>query len=91
MLIAGHETTAHTLHYALLKLAQNPILIAEFQQAIERRFGSKPFSEWKYPEDFDNMFVKNDKGDMVPYSAFMTLTKRQGLNCDENYENQAQE
>ncbi|WP_165243932.1 efflux RND transporter permease subunit [Paludisphaera soli] len=34
----------------------------------------------RYPEDFQNMFVKNDKGDMVPYSAFMTLNKRQGLN-----------
>ena len=26
------------------------------------------------------MFVKNDKGEMVPYSAFMTLKKKQGLN-----------
>jgi HAE1 family hydrophobic/amphiphilic exporter-1 len=34
----------------------------------------------RYPEDFENIFVKNDKGDMVPYSAFMTLKKMQGLN-----------
>ena len=34
----------------------------------------------RYPEDLDNLFVKNDKGDMVPYSAFMTLKKKQGLN-----------
>jgi multidrug efflux pump subunit AcrB len=34
----------------------------------------------RYPEDFDNIFVKNDKGDMVPYSSFMTLKKTQGLN-----------
>lgn len=34
----------------------------------------------RYPEDFENLFVKNDKGDMVPYSAFATLRKRQGLN-----------
>ena len=26
------------------------------------------------------MFVKNDKGDMVPYSSFMTLKKQQGMN-----------
>ena len=32
------------------------------------------------PEDFENMFVKNDKGEMVPYSSFMTLKKQQGLN-----------
>ncbi|QEH36739.1 Toluene efflux pump membrane transporter TtgE [Aquisphaera giovannonii] len=34
----------------------------------------------RYPEDLDNLFVKNEKGDMVPYSAFMTLEKKQGLN-----------
>jgi hydrophobic/amphiphilic exporter-1 (mainly G- bacteria), HAE1 family len=34
----------------------------------------------RYPGDFENMFVKNDKGDMVPYSSFMTLKKQQGLN-----------
>ncbi|MEQ8788356.1 MAG: efflux RND transporter permease subunit [Pirellulaceae bacterium] len=34
----------------------------------------------RYPEDLDNMFVKNDEGEMVPYSAFMKIKKRQGLN-----------
>jgi HAE1 family hydrophobic/amphiphilic exporter-1 len=34
----------------------------------------------RFPEDFDNMFVKNDKGEMVPYSSFMELKKKQGLN-----------
>ncbi len=34
----------------------------------------------RYPGDFDNMFVKNDSGEMVPYSAFMKLEKTQGLN-----------
>ena len=34
----------------------------------------------RFPEDFDNMFVKNDKGEMVPYSSFMQLRKLQGLN-----------
>ncbi|HEY4311405.1 MAG TPA: efflux RND transporter permease subunit [Pirellulales bacterium] len=34
----------------------------------------------RYPEDFENLFVKNDKGEMVPYSSFMTLKKQQGLN-----------
>jgi len=28
----------------------------------------------------ENMFVKNDKGDMVPYSAFLKIKKKQGLN-----------
>ena len=34
----------------------------------------------RYPEDLDNMFVKNDEGEMVPYSAFMQIKKKQGLN-----------
>ena len=34
----------------------------------------------RFPSDFDNMFVKNDKGDMVPYSSFMQIKKKQGLN-----------
>ncbi len=34
----------------------------------------------RFPEDLDNMFVKNDQGEMVPYSAFMKLEKKQGLN-----------
>jgi HAE1 family hydrophobic/amphiphilic exporter-1 len=34
----------------------------------------------RYLEDLDNLFVKNDKGEMVPYSAFMTIKEKQGLN-----------
>ena len=32
------------------------------------------------PNDLLKYYVKNDKGEMVPYSAFMTLKKRQGPN-----------
>ncbi|HVU88476.1 MAG TPA: efflux RND transporter permease subunit [Pirellulales bacterium] len=34
----------------------------------------------RYPTDIDNLFVKNAKGEMVPYSAFMTIKTKQGLN-----------
>src|SRR5205823_3160621 len=34
----------------------------------------------RFPEDLDNMFVKNDRGEMVPYSSFMQIQKKQGLN-----------
>ncbi len=34
----------------------------------------------RMPDDLDDMFVKNDAGEMVPYSAFMKLEKEQGLN-----------
>ena len=34
----------------------------------------------RYPSDLTNLFVKNDQGEMVPYSSFMSLHKRQGPN-----------
>ena len=34
----------------------------------------------RFPTDILNMYVKNEKGEMVPYSAFMTLKKSQGPN-----------
>ena len=45
----------------------------------------------RFPEDLENMFVKNERevknehgeivrGEMVPYSSFMTIKKKQGLN-----------
>jgi HAE1 family hydrophobic/amphiphilic exporter-1 len=34
----------------------------------------------RFPDDLNNIFVKNEKGEMVPYSAFMTITEKQGLN-----------
>ncbi|MBP1151815.1 efflux RND transporter permease subunit [Methylocaldum sp. RMAD-M] len=34
----------------------------------------------RFPTDVLNYYVKNEKGEMVPYSAFMTMKKRQGPN-----------
>ena len=34
----------------------------------------------RMPKDLDELFVKNEKGEMVPYSSFMELKKAQGLN-----------
>lgn len=34
----------------------------------------------RYPSDLKNLFVKNEEGEMVPYSSFMKLTKTQGPN-----------
>ena len=34
----------------------------------------------RLPSDVLNLFVKNEEGEMVPYSAFMTLKKTQGPN-----------
>jgi hydrophobic/amphiphilic exporter-1 (mainly G- bacteria), HAE1 family len=34
----------------------------------------------RFPSDLMKLYVKNDKGEMVPYSAFMTMKKTQGPN-----------
>src|SRR5205085_2604798 len=34
----------------------------------------------RFAEGLGNLFVKNAPGDMVPYSAFMTIKETQGLN-----------
>lgn len=34
----------------------------------------------KLPSDIMNLYVKNDKGEMVPFSAFMKIKKKQGAN-----------
>lgn len=34
----------------------------------------------RYPSDLSNLFVKNEHGEMVPYSSFMKIIKRQGPN-----------
>ncbi|MBI1247827.1 multidrug transporter [bacterium] len=50
-----------------------------FNQFYKVYVQSKPEFR-RYPTDLENMFVKNDEGEYVPYSAFMTLEKRQGMN-----------
>jgi HAE1 family hydrophobic/amphiphilic exporter-1 len=34
----------------------------------------------RLPDDLKNLFIKNDRGEMVPYSAFLSVKKKQGLN-----------
>ncbi len=34
----------------------------------------------RFPTDLDNIFVKNESGEMVPYSSFMSIREKQGLN-----------
>ena len=34
----------------------------------------------RFPSDLENLFVKNNRDEMVPYSAFMSLKKTQGPN-----------
>jgi HAE1 family hydrophobic/amphiphilic exporter-1 len=39
----------------------------------------------RFPEDLGNIFVRNESGQMVPYSAFMKIREKQGLNEIDRY------
>ncbi len=39
----------------------------------------------RFPDDLKNIFVKNESGEMVPYSSFMTIKEKQGLNEIDRY------
>jgi cytochrome P450 len=52
MLIAGHETTASALTWALFELAQQPELLARVQQEIDEVMGEREFPTY---EDVKNM------------------------------------
>lgn len=63
------------------------ILIGSTYELGFTRFGSffKVFVQAspeyrRLPDDLMSLYVKNDHGEMVPYSAFMKIKKRQGLN-----------
>ena len=49
-----------------------PVVLGGDVQA-ERKFR-------RLAEDLSNLFVKNDRGEMVPYSSFLQLKLKRGLN-----------
>lgn len=56
LMLAGHETTANTLHFSLLFLAMNWASQKRLQQDIDKIFQGKPISEWTYEEHFPKLF-----------------------------------
>jgi cytochrome P450 len=48
MIVAGHETTANTLHFALIELATNPASQRRLQRDIDSLFGTSDPSTWDY-------------------------------------------
>lgn len=45
-ILAGHETAANTLHFAILLLAMHPDSQKRLQEDLDRILGDKPVSEW---------------------------------------------
>ena len=51
LIIAGHETVANSLHYAILLLALHPAKQRALQQDLESHFQGRPVSNWDYDQD----------------------------------------
>ncbi|KAI9808765.1 MAG: hypothetical protein M1825_003917 [Sarcosagium campestre] len=49
-ILAGHETTANTVHFALLFLACNPSSQRRLQTELDSIFGDRPPTQWSYDE-----------------------------------------
>jgi cytochrome P450 len=56
LLVAGHETTGNTLHYALLYLAMNLSAQRHLQADIDEITGSRNSSEWTYAVDMGRLY-----------------------------------
>lgn len=55
-ILAGHETTANTIHYSMLYLALNPAAQRHLQQDLDKQLGIKPIVEWDYEHDLPKLF-----------------------------------
>jgi cytochrome P450 len=56
VMLAGHETTANTLHFSMIFLAMNWASQKRLQADIDKIFAGKPIDEWKYEEHFQKLF-----------------------------------
>ncbi len=71
-ILAGHETTANTIHYALIYLAMHPRSQKRLQQDLDSILDDRPISEWTYEEDMPRLLnsmagaVMNETLRLVP-------------------------
>ncbi|KAI1078846.1 cytochrome P450 [Whalleya microplaca] len=49
---AGHDTTAHTLTFAIMLLAANPMVQDWLSEELHHVFGERDPDEWQYSNDF---------------------------------------
>lgn len=56
LMLAGHETTANTLHFSLLYLAMNLQSQRHLQNDIDEIFKGRPIESWTYEDDFPKLF-----------------------------------
>ena len=56
LMLAGHETTANTLHFSLIFLAMHRESQKRLQQDIDKVFQGNPMEQWTYEEHFPKLF-----------------------------------
>jgi cytochrome P450 len=59
MTVAGHETTANTLHFALVELASNPATQRRLQRDIDALFGDADPATWDYEKSIGAMLASH--------------------------------
>lgn len=55
-IFASHETTAVTLHLAIILLALNPSVQIKVQQQLDKILEGRPVSQWNYERDLPPLF-----------------------------------
>jgi cytochrome P450 len=56
LMLAGHETTANTLHFSLIYLAMHRDSQKRLQQDMDKVFQGKTIDQWTYEEHFPKLF-----------------------------------
>lgn len=71
-ILAGHETTANSIHFSLLYLALHVQSQRRLQKDLDSIFQSRPISEWDYERDLPKLFggmagaVLNEELRLIP-------------------------
>lgn len=55
-ILAGHETTANSIHFSLVLLALNIASQRHLQQDLDSIFGDRQVSDWSYDNDVPKLF-----------------------------------
>lgn len=55
-IVAGHETSANSIHFALIRMAMHPTMQRKVQREMEDIFNGRPVSKWEYERDFPRLF-----------------------------------
>ncbi|CAD6444418.1 e6a8727b-b1bd-4078-91ff-bf9a30c9ee5d [Sclerotinia trifoliorum] len=53
MIVAGHETTANSIHFSLMELAINPRFQLQIQEEVQKIFGDSPPETWDYDKNIN--------------------------------------